>query len=63
MFKMLLFLVALEPLLMVFYLSLLNISSGKIAEGLPFAAISIMTLSYFARGASETISYVKSLMK
>jgi len=63
MFKMLVFILALDPLLIVFYLALVNISSGKVSEGLPYAAISLMSLSYFVKGACEAASYIKSRLK
>lgn len=63
MFKMLVFLVASPLLLLVSKFALLYMSSGYLAEGLPFAAVSLMCLSYFAKGATETIDYVRTRIK
>lgn len=63
MFKVLVFLVALEPLILTSWLGLVYISSGKISEGLPFAAISLMCLSYMVKGVAETVSLIRSRLK
>lgn len=63
MFKMLVFLVALEPILLVFYITLNALNSGKVHEGLPYAAICLMCVSYFAKGAVDTFKYVKQFLK
>jgi len=63
MFKVLVFLVALEPIILTSWLALVCISNGKISEGLPFFAISLMCLSYLAKGVVETISFIQSRLK
>lgn len=60
MFRMLVFLIALPHLMLISWLALVYLSSGQVADGLPFAAISLMCASYFVKGAAETIEYVKS---
>ena len=63
MFKVLVFLVALEPVILTSWLGLVYISSGKISEGLPFFAISLMCFSYLTKGVVETASFIRSRLK
>jgi hypothetical protein len=63
MFKVLVFLVALEPVILTSWLGLVYISNGKISEGLPFFAISLMCFSYLAKGVVETVSFIQSRLK
>jgi len=63
MFKVLVFLVAIEPIILTSWLTLVNISNGKISEGLPFFAISLMCFSYLAKGVVETVSFIQSRLK
>lgn len=63
MFKILVFLIALEPFLLTSWLGLVCLSSGKISDSIPFLAISLMSLSYLAKGAVETFELVKSRLK
>jgi hypothetical protein len=60
---MLVFLVALEPVLLVFYIALVTLNSGKIHESLPYIAIFLMCVSYFVKGAIETFKYAKQFLK
>lgn len=63
MFRMLVFLIASPHLILISWLGLVYLSSGHVAEGLPFAAISLMCVSYFINGATETIGWVKDRIK
>lgn len=63
MFKMLVFLVAVQPVILAAWLAMALLFSGKISEGLPFAAIALMCVSYFVKGASEVFSFLKSRIK
>jgi hypothetical protein len=63
MFKMLVFLIAVPHLTLISWLALVYLSSGRVAEGLPFAAISLMCASYFVKGAAETIELGRSRLK
>lgn len=63
MFKVLVFLVALEPVILTSWLGLVYISSGEISEGLPFFAISLMCFSYLAKGVVETVSFIQGRLK
>lgn len=63
MFRMLVFLIAIPNLMLISWLALVCLSSGQLTEGLPFAAICLMCASYFVKGATETISYIRSLLK
>lgn len=60
MFRMLVFLIATPLLLLISKLALIYVSSGYLAEGLPFAAICVMCASYFFKGAAETVGYIRS---
>lgn len=60
MIKMLLFIMALEPLMLVSWLSIVYLSSGHFTEGLPFAAISIMCAGCFFKGFIETVDLFRS---
>jgi len=63
MFKMLVFVVAAQPIMLVSWLALIYLSSGMISEGLPFAAITLMCASYFFGGASEVFKFLKGKIK
>jgi len=63
MFKMLVFLIALEPVFLTLQLGAMCLSAGKISESLPFLALSLMSINYLISGASDTISYIKSRIK
>lgn len=63
MFKVLVFLIAIEPVILTSWLGLVCLSSGRISEGLPFVAISLMCFSYLAKGVMETVSFVQSRLK
>lgn len=63
MFRMLVFLVSAPLVLLMSKFALVYISSGYLAEGLPFAAVCLMCGSYFVKGAAETIDYVQSKIK
>lgn len=63
MFKVLVFLLAVEPIILTSWLGLVYTSSGRISEGLPFLAISLMCFSYLAKGVYEAVSYVQSRLK
>lgn len=63
MFRMLVFLLATPLLLLMSKFALIYVSSGYLAEGLPFAAVCLMCGSYFVKGAAETINYVQSKIK
>jgi hypothetical protein len=63
MFKVLVFLVAIEPVILTSWLGLVHMSNGRISGGLPFLAISLMCFSYLSKGVVETVSYIKSRLK
>jgi hypothetical protein len=63
MFRMLVFLVAAPKIWLTFQLSLVYMSSGHVEQGLPFAAITLMAVSYFLKGAVEAAEYVRSKIK
>ena len=63
MFRMLVFLIAFQPIMLVSWLALVCLSSGDLKEGLPMCAISLMCFSYFIKGAVETGNYVRSFLK
>lgn len=63
MFKMLVFLIALPHLMLLFWLGAVCLTSGHLTEGLPFAAIGLMCVSYFVKGSCETIEYIRSRIK
>jgi hypothetical protein len=63
MFRMLVFLIAVPHLMLISWLALAHLSSGGVADGLPFAAISLMCASYFVKGAAETIEWVRSRIR
>lgn len=60
MFKILLFIIALEPVLLVFYMGLLQLRAGMVLQSLPSLAIGIMCFSYLFVGVKETIDNIKS---
>jgi len=60
---MLVFVVAIQPIMLVSGVALEYILSGNISEGLPFAAIALMCLTYFLKGAVEAFGYLKSKIK
>jgi hypothetical protein len=60
MFRMLVFLIAVPHLMLISWLGLFCLSSGRLSEGLPFAAIALMCASYFVKGAAETIGWIRS---
>lgn len=60
---MLVFLIALEPLILCFYIALLSLKTGKIHECLPYFAISLMAVSYFLKGLKETLDKIKKFIK
>ena len=62
-FRMLVFLNAIPHLMLISWLALVHLSSGGVAEGLPFAAISLMCASYFIKGAAETVEWIRSRLK
>jgi hypothetical protein len=61
MFKMLVFILALEPLMLTSWLALVYLSSGKISEGLPFAAVAFMCGAYFFRGIAESVDFFRKI--
>lgn len=63
MFRMLVFLIAVPHLMLISWLALVHLSSGAVADGLPFAAISLMCASYFVKGAAETVEWIRSRLK
>lgn len=63
MFKMLVFLLALEPLLLTAWIGVSYLASGYVSQSLPFIAISLMCIVYFVRGAVETVNYIRSRIK
>jgi hypothetical protein len=63
MFRMLVFLIAAPHLMLISWLALVYLSSGAVADGLPFAAISLMCASYFVRGAAETVEWIRSRIR
>lgn len=63
MFRILLFIVAAEPIGFVFLIGLSQLLSGKISESLSSIAISIMCISYLFKGISEVVSYIRKLFK
>ena len=63
MFKMLVFVIAVQPIILVSRLALVYLSSGMISEELPFAAIALMCANYFFSGATEAFRFLKSKIK
>jgi|688.fasta_scaffold100726_5 hypothetical protein len=63
MFKMLVFILSFEALLTLGWIGLSYLSFGRLVQSLPYLAIVMMCVSYFMKGASETISYIKSHLK
>lgn len=63
MFRMLVFVVAIQPVMLVSWLALVYLSSGMISEGLPFAAIALMCSSYFVKGATEVFRFLKDKIR
>ena len=63
MFKILLFIIAFEPILFVFYVALLQLAAGKVSQSLPSLAISIMCFSYLYKGVLETIDLLSKIKK
>ena len=63
MFRMLVFLIAAPKIWLTFQLSLAYMSSGYIEQSLPFVAITLMTVSYFLKGAVEAAEYVRSKIR
>lgn len=63
MFKMLVFVVAIQPIMLVSWLALVYLSSGMVSEGLPFAAMALMCSSYFVKGAFEVFGFLKNKIK
>jgi hypothetical protein len=63
MFKILLFFVALEPIILVSWMGLIQLNSGRLYDSLPSIAISIMCISYFISGVKEVVKYIKTFLK
>lgn len=63
MFRMLVFLIAAPHLFAMAWLGLIYLSSGYVSEGLPFMAVCLMCCSYFVKGATETIEYIRGRIK
>lgn len=63
MFRMLVFLIALPQIGLISWLGAVYLSKGCLAEGLPFAALALMCVSYLVKGAADTIAHVKGMLK
>jgi hypothetical protein len=63
MFRILLFIIAAEPVGFVLSIGLSQLFSGKVSESLSSLAISVMCISYFLKGISEVISNIRKLFK
>lgn len=63
MFKMLVFLIALEPVILTLRLGTICLSEGKVSEALSFLACFLMACSYLVSGAFDTIQYIRSRIK
>lgn len=63
MFKMLVFVVAIQPIMLVAWLAVVYLSSGMVSEGLPFAAVTLMCCSYFFKGVSEAFRILRDKIK
>jgi len=60
---MLVFLIAAPNLLLISWLAIVLVSSGDIAQGLPFASLLLMSVSYFVAGAREAFVYLRGFLK
>lgn len=63
MFRMLVFLLASPYIALISWMGAVYISAGKLEEGLPLAALTLMCVSYFAKGAAETVEWIRSRLK
>jgi hypothetical protein len=63
MFKILVFLVAAEPVLLFFRLGLTAMFQGKFFESLPFIALCLMSFSYLIRGGFDLVSELRRILK
>lgn len=63
MFRMLVFLIALPQIGLISWLGTVYLSKGCLAEGLPFAALALMCVSYLVKGVAETVEWIRGRIK
>lgn len=63
MFKMLVFLLASPYVALTSWMGAAYLSAGHLEEGLPLLALSLMCVSYFVKGAAETVEWIRGRLK